>query len=164
MNSTSLATLQVANRSIFVLYFIYNNNKNAKQLTRRLDLDEVIDALTTYVDESLHPSQAHSVSASSLSSTRKERRFKGITLGEYMACLAKMAVNKLNKSKLVECGILGTIKSIVVASDMSDNFAQSDVNTTLTCLWNLCFDEQVTLVDTMHTHILAFYTNIFVFR
>ena len=46
---------------------------------------EIIEALTSFIKESL----------------KKDHRYKGISTAEYMECLAKLAINKDNKNKVI---------------------------------------------------------------
>ncbi len=73
----------------------------------------------------------------------KERTYKGLSTNEYLDCLAKLAVTKENKQKIIaQNRIIDLFKEI-----LNNNFQKSDdhneKSNVLVCIWNLSFDPKV---------------------
>lgn len=74
-------------------------------------------------------------------SLKKDHRYKGISTGEYMDSLARLAVTKENKQKIVDIGAIQILKSILAGHHNNE-----EINNALICVWNLSFDEKVTIL------------------
>ncbi len=101
---------------------------------------EIIELIVTYLKESL----------------KKDHRYRGITSAEYLDSLAKLALLADTKSKLLDCGMLNLLKLLL----MNANMSVEEHSNTLTCLWNLCFDELIAENIRKDVELVGLITNV----
>jgi hypothetical protein len=80
-----------------------------------------------------------------------------------MSCLSKLAVTKENKLKIIESGLMAVFKLILNnhATNASNTASgNEELSNTLTCIWNLCFDEKICELFKKEKEILSLINNI----
>jgi hypothetical protein len=126
-----------------------NNNTEHLKVLVYLILAQIVDE--NEFDKSNDPSSEliESISNYIKESLKKEHRYKGISTGEYMDCMARLAITKENKIRIYECGMLNVFKIILSNAVHGNNYGNSSsgsmdqLGSALTCIWNLCFDDKV---------------------
>ena len=85
--------------------------------------NEAIENITFYIKRSI----------------QSNGRYRGISTNEYLECMSRLAVTKDNQFKMVQCGMIKLIATILNEKSMKLESGYQ----CLLCIWNLCFQDEV---------------------
>jgi heme oxygenase len=88
--------------------------------------NETLEAILYFIQESL----------------KKDNRYKGITTTEYVNCLARLAVNKDNKEKIIKWCNGMILENFKIIFNNQTSSLECQLNC-LICIWNLCYNEGI---------------------